>query len=702
MIDPEDPFTQTYDTLVQKLEEFYEPAPLEIAENYRFHQRMQNDAESVQQFVAALHKLSIHYKFGNYLKTALRNQFVFGLSNKKAQARLLERKDLDFDEAVKTAVTMELSEKSSAQMKAGHSTVISIDYLKAGKKSEGKNAEDKRVNQNAKKTSGHRQSNYSAKNKPKTNNKCFRCGRSHLASECTLSREIKCHNCGKQGHLRTVCFKRSSATNQLEEIMSLEHTDHRNKFLISLLVEGKSMTFEVDSGAAVTVLSESDTARHFPGATIQSTNLQLISYCGRVLRSKGFITVSVRYKNIVKRLNMYIVGGNRKPLMGREWIRQLTEGRDFLDCYAAINSMEEKYQDRLHQLLAKYNNLHLPESSAIKGIQAELTLKSSTTPVFVRARPVPFKLLPLVEQELDRLEYAGVIEKVSTSNWATPIVPILKKNGRIRICGDYKNTVNPHLVVDDHPFPTIDELLAKVANGIKFSKIDLAQAYLQMKIAPEHRELLTISTYKGLYRVNRMMYGIASGPTIWQREIENILQGIPGVAVFFDDIVITGETDALHLQNLEKLLKRLHDYNIRINLEKSKFFAEKVNYCGYMIDKEGIHKEASKMEAIKSMPQPKNVSEVRAFTGMINYYGRFIPNLSSILLPLNKLLRKNIPFSWSKECNVAFRRAKEAFTSDRILVHSDSELPLVLATDASSYGVGAVLFLIVIRTDRNE
>lgn len=188
-----------------------------------------------------------------------------------------------------------------------------------------------------------------------------------------------------------------------------------------------------------------------------------------------------------------------------------------------------------------------------------------------------------------------------------------------------------------------------------------------------------------------MMYGIASGPAIWQREIENILQDVPGVAVFFDDIVITGETDSLHLQSLEKVLARLHKYNVRINLEKSHFFLDKVNYCGYMIDKNGIHKEVSKMEAIKKMPVPKNTSEVKAFIGTINYYGRFIPNLSSILFPLNKLLRKDIPFIWSKECDIAFNKAKNAFINDRILVHFNPKLPLILATDASSYGVGAVL-----------
>lgn len=690
-LDPVDPFSQAYDVLVGKLQEFYEPAPLEIAENYRFHQRKQNEGETVQQYVAALHKLSIHCKFGDYLKTALRNQFVFGLLNKKAQARLLERKDLDFDAAVQIAITMELSEKSSEQMKAGSSTSTGIDYLKAGKKPPGKNTGDKKVKFDSKKYSGQSSYNSRAKFDTKTNIKCFRCGKPHLANKCTLSRDVRCNNCGKQGHLGAVCFYKKSNTNQLQEILNLEHTGHRDKYIRSLMVNGKPMEFEVDSGAAVTVISELDVARLFPRTTLHPTNLQLVSYCGRVMRSKGYITVSVKNNNIERKLNIYVVGGHRKPLLGREWLRQLSDGRDFLACNASINTMSVHFHGKVRALLDKFKNICSPEISAIKGIQAKLTMKPNATPTFIRARPVPFKLLPLVEQELISLENAGVIEKVTTSKWATPIVPILKNNGKIRICGDYKTTVNPNLLLDDHPFPTIDELLSKLANGKTFSKIDLKQAYLQLELAPEDREILTISTCKGLYKVNRLMYGIASAPTIWQREIENILHDIPGVAIFFDDIVITAESDSLHYSRLEKVLERLHQYNIRINTEKSQFFQDKVSYCGYMIDKEGIRKENNKVEAIKCMSRPKNVSEVRAFTGMINFYGRFIENLSTILLPLNKLLRKNSPFIWTKECELAFSKAKEAFMSNKILVHFNSKLPLVLATDASSYGVGAVL-----------
>lgn len=259
-------------------------------------------------------------------------------------------------------------------------------------------------------------------------------------------------------------------------------------------------------------------------------------------------------------------------------------------------------QNELQLLLKMYQNLSSPELSAIKGVQAKLSIKPNVSPIFIRTRPVPFKLQPLVEQELDNLENAGIIDKIPTSNWATPIVPIVKRNGKIRICGDYKTTINRYLNIDDHPFPTIDELFTKLSGSIKYSKIDLTQTYLQLEVVPEQRRLLTISTCKGLYKINRMMYGIASALSIWQREIKNILQDIPGIAILFDDIVITGENNTVHFNRLKLVLEKLHQHNIRINMEKSNFFVDKVNYCGYTLDKESIHKEQSKVEAIKQIP----------------------------------------------------------------------------------------------------
>ncbi|KAK2575252.1 hypothetical protein KPH14_012703, partial [Odynerus spinipes] len=404
----------------------------------------------------------------------------------------------------------------------------------------------------------------------------------------------------------------------------------------------------------------------------------------------GYVQVVVRYREKERTLNMYVTGMNREPLMGREWIRQLK-----VQLSDSVFQLSYNTEDKLQEFLREYEAKLDSSSTKMRKIQARLTVKENTKPIFLKARRVPFKLLPLVEKELENLVKAGILEQVNTSLWATPIVPVLKKDNSIRVCGDFSVTLNKCLLTDQYPLPTIDELFSALAGGEKFSKIDLKQAYLQMEVHPDDREFLTLNTHRGLFRCTRLLYGIASAPAIWQREIETILKGIHGVSVFLDDIKITGPNDEIHLQRIKEVLTRLSEYNIRINKEKSEFLKEGIHYCGYYIDKHGLHKEQKKMEAIERMPRPSNITELRAFLGMINYYGRFIRNLSQILTPLYKLLEKENrqegSFRWSPACEAAFVAAKKAFMSDQILAHYDPQLPLIIACDASAYGVGAVL-----------
>lgn len=142
------------------------------------------------------------------------------------------------------------------------------------------------------------------------------------------------------------------------------------------------------------------------------------------------------------------------------------------------------------------------------------------------------------------------------SEWATPIVPIIKKDGSVRMCGDFKETVNSMLHVDQYPLPHLDDIFAALAGGKHFSKIDLKQAYLPLPVEESSKQYLTINTHKGLYRYNRLVFGIASAPAIWQRTTDQILQGIPGTQCILGDMIITGHTDKEHLANLEEVLKR--------------------------------------------------------------------------------------------------------------------------------------------------
>ena len=149
---------------------------------------------------------------------------------------------------------------------------------------------------------------------------------------------------------------------------------------------------------------------------------------------------------------------------------------------------------------------------------------------------MPFALRGRVEQELDRLHESGVIEPVEYAEWAAPIVPVIKSDGSVRICGDYKVTVNRVAKVDSYPLPRIDDLFASLAGGKLFSKLDLAHAYQQIPLAEESKRFVVINTHKGLYRYNRLPFGISSAPAIFQRMMEGILQGIPHVTVYIDDI----------------------------------------------------------------------------------------------------------------------------------------------------------------------
>lgn len=296
---PEDPYAQSYETLVGKLKDFYAPAPLEIAENFRFHQRRQQEGESILQYVATLQKLSITCNFGPFLKTALRNQFVFGIKSTRIQSRLLEMKNLTFDKAVELATSMEMSAKDTDQLQNTVAPVQAVDTRKPQR------SQPPRHNQ--KKTFEWKHTHNNTKtNTVNTSPKsihCFRCGRGHLATQCTLNRNIKCSVCGIRGHLRSVCFKNKSSTHLIEEILftkssknilQIEHAEHRSKFITELQVNGKNIQFEVDSGAAVTVANKEQMFKLFPNSTIHSTDLRLITYCKNALHTEGYIIVQVK------------------------------------------------------------------------------------------------------------------------------------------------------------------------------------------------------------------------------------------------------------------------------------------------------------------------------------------------------------------------------------------------------------------------
>ena len=205
------------------------------------------------------------------------------------------------------------------------------------------------------------------------------------------------------------------------------------------------------------------------------------------------------------------------------------------------------------------------------------------------------------------------------------------------------------------------------------------------------RKFLTINTHRGLYRYTRLPFGVASAPSLFRKTMDTILQGLDGVICYLDDILVTSQTEAEHLETLKKVLQKFKQHGIRVKKNKCTFMKTSVQYLGHRIDADGLHATEAKLEAIINAPTPRNVPELRSFLELLNYYGRFIPNLSSLIHPLNKLLRHGVPWQWSEACQEAFRAAKVKMVSPNVLVHYDPVRPIQLAADASSYGIGAVI-----------
>ena len=198
------------------------------------------------------------------------------------------------------------------------------------------------------------------------------------------------------------------------------------------------------------------------------------------------------------------------------------------------------------------------------------------------------------------------------------------------------------------------------------------------------------NTHKGLLQPTRLQFGVHSASGIFQRELENRLAAIPFVKVK-SDILISGKNDKEHFENLSKVLEIIKVHGLLLKLNKCAFMQDEVIYLGYKINKDDIFPVKEKIEAIKSAEKTTNVSELKSFLGLLNYYHRHFQNFADTLEPLHNLLRQGVKWQWTEKEQISFEKAKHILSETNFLVHYDLEKPLILACDASPYGIGAVL-----------
>ena len=693
-----------YDVAKKALNSFFSPKRNVEFELFNFRQAQQLPNEDLDTYYARLKQLSLNCEFSNPEKE-IKSQIIQKTSCSKLRDEGLCNPSRSLADLLKYGRTQEATKRQcklmEEQMVTKPSAVQKVNYK--NKPQQSKQNHQKSRTENVKRKSNtcyncggewpHKSSKCPAYGKS-----CSFChGKNHFESMCKAKNKKPYHKSKKHhvGHIKSEFDTDTSSDFEENEYScpmyrikddSVNNCENDDPYIVSLQINGKNLELEIDTGSKCTIIDEKTYKTISDNTTLLKSRKKLTTYLGEQIPVAGTANVSVLHNGTQNNLQLVVVKSDGPNLVGRNWIRLLNiDWSAVLKVSAKMKSID-KNEMFLESIYTEFSSLFQEDMGSFNGPKVKLYYDVNAQPKFYKARPVPYAYKPLVEKELDRLVSEGVLEPVQFSEWATPIVPIMKPNGTVRICGNYALTVNQVSPCDAYPLPDISELYNKLSSGVVFSKLDLSHAYQQLLLDDESKKITTINTTKGLFQYTRLPFGVNSSPGIFQRTMDNLLQKVPGTAIYLDDIVITGKTVDEHDNNLRQVLSKLKDSGMRLKKSKCSFRQPSVEYLGHRVDSEGIHPTGKKYQAVQNAVAPKNISELRSFLGIVNYYHKFLHNLSSVLAPLYELLHDNVKWTWGISQRTAFEKCKEMLKSSKVLVHL-----IILSCDASPIGIACIM-----------
>ena len=358
-----------------------------------------------------------------------------------------------------------------------------------------------------------------------------------------------------------------------------------------------------------------------------------------------------------------------------------------------INNVPNEIKDEFKQLIINNKNCMATSLSQLSLAKLEPHSIPTTTNKPIKLKP--YKLSKehsdILKNEILSLLNKGLIQP-SHSPWAFPVLLVQKKNGKWRMCIDYRK-LNNITIKDSYALPFIDELISSVKGAKIFSALDLFSGYHQIPMNKEDIEKTSFTTKFGNYNFLVMPFGLTNAPASFQREMNRILLPLIGecLFVYIDDIVVYSKDIKEHIKHLRQVFEIFSKYNLSINLQKCQFFKKEVEVLGHVLTADGLKTSPNKVQNIALWKRPTNINELRSFLGLTSYYRKFIKNFSIRASPLFKLLKKNSKFTWNEKCNNAFEDLRQCLLEDPILIYPNFNKPFIIRTDASTKGIGGVI-----------
>uniref|UniRef100_A0A3Q2DE46 Gypsy retrotransposon integrase-like protein 1 n=1 Tax=Cyprinodon variegatus TaxID=28743 RepID=A0A3Q2DE46_CYPVA len=662
-------------------------------DRHKFHTRNQRQGETVESFISDLRIKAKCCHFGEITDELICDRIICGVTSDTLRKALLRDSELTLAKAISIARIHEMTEESSKTLATA---ATSVDAVKPAPGS-------------------------SAKPKPpytpQTTN-CSNCGGSHVAKrESCPAFGKQCHSCGKSNHYKHCCRSKPHSqqgraarrsvheievaessyddgtfyvdgveiANQVNSVDSV--TAEKDEGFVTVDINNTRLEMKVDTGARCNVMSLKTYKTVADGEQLvkQGKAVSLIAYGGTRIETSGMVTLPCRLKEQHHPLPFYVVDREVQPLLGFRACKNMGIVKMSPDVHQVGVEGNTGFSSHI---VAQYNDLFSDELGKLPVVYS-MKLDPNVQPVVRPPHRVPVAMRERVKDELERMQRIGVITPVTEpTDWVSSMVAAHKKDkNEIRLCINPKD-LNTALKRPHHPMRSVEEVAAQMAGATVFSVLDAKNSFWQVRLDKKSSMLTTFSTPFGRFRFLRMPSGINSASEVFQRSMEQLFAGYP-CSVIVDDIIIGGRTVAEHDANLEKVLTRAREVNLRLNPAKCKFRLEQVLYVGHIFTCEGLKADPTKTAAINAMPVPTDVTSLQRFLGMVNYLGKYIQNLSEIAAPLRQLTHKETAWCWFQQHQEAFDRLKACLSSPPVLAYYNVEEPVTLTCDASSHGLGA-------------
>ena len=680
-------------TVEDKFQAYFEPLCSKNFNRHLFIERNQKDGESVDEYCGALKALAKNCDLGDKEESWITTKLVLGLRDIKLKERLMET-DKSLEDTLKSARIVETSRQHLQSITSNGAkstdTVEAVDL----------------VGQRNPKTQRNKASNQKNKERKSIGKPCSKCGTEHIPMRCPAYGK-QCHKCKQVNHFAKMCQKKirdskkpvdsvvehEGQDKDLEENQDVESeevcVDEFESFFIGSLEAGQKdwtetvnfgnlqVKFKLDSGAQCNVLPKSLYDK-ISSESLDSTTVKLESYSKTFIRPIGQCSLTGENRGKKHRLCFQVVNGDYTPLLGRVTCEEM--GLIQRVNYVNIETLMKDYAD-------VYSGL-----GCLPG-EYHITVDPDIPPVVHPPRRIPHAKRSKLKQELDRMVRSGIIEKVpinEPADWVNSTVVVDKPNGSVRVCLDPRD-LNVAIKREHYPLPTVEEITARCAGAKLFTTLDAENAFYQIKLDKESQKLLTFNTPFGRFRYLRMPMGIKSAPEVYQQRMELVFEGLDGVEVMMDDILVHGQDEKEHDARLQAALQRARQNNLKLNQKKSKVKQTEVKYLGHIFTGDGLKTDPEKVRAVMEMPRPTDKTGVQRLLGVLNYVSKFIPNMSDLTAPLRQLLIKETAWHWDQKQEESFQAIKRILSAAPVLAYYNPTEKLTLQVDASSTGLGAVL-----------